>query len=248
MTTSTQTLGQLSDHQGKVCFSLERLRRQIECFSRDNELCARRYCQELCEDLAQRGWFIAGSLSPSQYDPIAKALRHGHEHEVEEFLNAHVKDLIPGIRSRALKRWPNRAHILSDAFDAHNALKYTLSVPVFLAQADGISEELLGASLFMREGEKAKEKASHLIDDEQLSRRPLAKSFLGLLLRASGLGLSTRERNGRAASGQTFSPLNRHGVLHGLDCDYPTETNGLRAIALIDFFAWVGAVLHTTQI
>jgi hypothetical protein len=30
-----------------------------------------------------------------------------------------------------------------------------------------------------------------------------------------------------------YGPLNRHGVLHGIDLDYPTESNSLRAILLM---------------
>jgi hypothetical protein len=186
----------------------------------------------------QRGWFIAGSLYPHQYQSLARALKEQAEDQVEEFLKIHVRGLISDARENATKRWRERAKILADAFDAHITEKYTLSVPVLLAQADGISADLLGAYLFTNRKGSIKDAASESIESH-LHDRPLAKSFLGLLLETSGLRTDTRERDEFAASGRIFSPLNRHGVLHGLDSDYATEANSLRGIALISFLDWV---------
>jgi hypothetical protein len=38
--------------------------------------------------------------------------------------------------------------------------------------------------------------------------------------------------------------LNRHGVLHGLDLEYATEANSLRAILLLQYVAGIGAWLE----
>jgi hypothetical protein len=80
-----------------------------------------------------------------------------------------------------------------------------------------------------------------------LHERPLAGSFMGLLLKPSGLHLHTRKRDEFAASGRIFSPLNRHGVLHGLDCHYATLANRLRGIALISFLDCVAQVIPTEK-
>lgn len=226
--------------------SVERTHRFIEDFARQNRYLAKLYQDTLRRDLARRGWFIAGSLSPSQYKPLAEALGQGRELEVEEFLKAHTEESIASIRQSASSRWPNRQRILTDAFDAHVAGKYTLSVPVLLSQADGIAADLLGALLFSNRQGPISKAADHLIKGN-LSSRPLAKSFLGLLLEASGLRLDTQERDRLIASGQLVSPLNRHGVLHGLDCDYATNANSLRSIALIGFLDWVADVKHKSD-
>ena len=221
--------------------SAERTRQFIEDFTRQNRQLATFYQNTLRRELAYRGWFIAGSLYPSQYTRLAEAIREGWEPEIENFLKAHTKKSIPEIRRSALSRWPNRQRILTDAFDAHVAGKYTLSVPVLLSQADGISADLLGALLFTNHRGSISGAAANLIE-KRFSARPLAKSFLGLLLEASGLRVDTRKRDELIASGQIVSPLNRHGVLHGLDCDYATDGNSLRAIALLGFLEWVANV------
>jgi hypothetical protein len=90
-------------------------------------------------------------------------------------------------------------------------------------------------------------KAASKSGEGYLHERPLAGSFMGLLLKPSGLHLHTRKRDEFAASGRIFSPLNRHGVLHGLDCHYATLANRLRGIALISFLDCVAQVIPTEK-
>jgi hypothetical protein len=224
--------------------SAQPMQQRVEEFLRQNCLCAKYYEEKLCKELARRGWFIASSLYVQQYPHIAKALEQGQEDEVEEFLKTHVRRLITDVRSSACDRWPNRAHILSDAFDAHSAEHYTLSIPVFLAQADGISNHLLNTFLFIGQGKKVCKAAKTLKKDSRFADRPLAQAFLDLLLQISGLGLQTEKRDKLVASGEVYSPLNRHGVIHGVDCDYPTEANSLRCVALISYLDWFAEVLQ----
>jgi len=164
------------------------------------------------------------------------------EDQVEEFLKGHVRDLVSKAKQSAIKRWKDRSEIIADAFDAHSAGKYTLSVPVLLAQSDGISADILGAFLFTKHKGCSIKKAASKAIDNHLKYRPLAKSFLGIFLKASGLE-KRRKRDKLATSGFIFSPLNRHGVLHGIDCDYANEANSLRGIALINFLEWVAGVI-----
>ena len=225
-----------------VLQSAERQRQFIEDFTRENHLLSEFYADKIRQDLAQRGWFIAGSLYPHQFLPLARSLKEQAEDQVENFLKIHVRNQVLCIKESATTRWRDRAEILADAFDAHIAEKYTLSVPVLLAQADGISSELLGAYLFTNRKGSIKDAASKSIESH-FHERPLAKSFLGLLLETSGLRTDTHKRDEFSASGRAFSPLNRHGVLHGLDSDYTTEANGLRGIALISFLDWVSQAI-----
>jgi hypothetical protein len=213
----------------------------MEDFLRDNRLLDKFYADAVSKELAKRGWFIAGSLNPHQYQPLTRALKNQAEDQVEEFLKIHVRGLASGVQKNAMKRWQKRAEILADAFDAHFAGKYTLSVPVLLAQADGISADLFRAYLFTNKKGSISKAASRAIENH-FQERPLAKSFLGLLLKPSGLRINTNKRDKLATSGSILSSLNRHGVLHGLDCDYATESNSLRGIALISFLEWVARV------
>lgn len=210
----------------------------IEKVKRDNEQIATWFEDGIRGYLAKQGWFVAGSLYPSQYPPLKQAIEQGREAEIEDFMIQHIRSRANNIASDTDTKWSNRKTILADAFDAHSNKLYTLSVPVMLAQADGMALEILGAFLFTDNKGKIAEKANKVIKDK-FEQRALAKSFLGLLIESSGLRVSTYERDNQNAKGFSISSLNRHGVLHGIDCDYPKECNSLRAIALIDFLNWV---------
>ena len=97
--------------------SVERRQRFIEDFSRQNRQLATFYQDALRSKLAHRGWFIAGTLYPSQYKPLAQLFKQGREHEIEQFLKDHTEKNIPAIRKGTLSRWPIRECILTDAFD-----------------------------------------------------------------------------------------------------------------------------------
>jgi len=246
MTTLTDFMMKQQNMLRRIRLSAERRMKSVENLFRHNQQLAKMYDDTIRPELALRGWFIAGSLNHNQFQQLSQAFKEGRESDIEEFLKDHTNKRIPDITSSTLQRWPSREHILSDAFDAHTEQKYTLSVPVLLSQADGISHDLLGAFLFTNRKGKISDKASQLRDDK-FSNRPLAKSFLGLLLEASGLSTDTCERDKQIAERHVVSSLNRHGVLHGLDCDYATEANSLRGISLIEFLEWVAEVIEHKQ-
>lgn len=235
------TLSVIAQHAKKIQPILDSFKKTtdfIEKFKRDNNQIATWYEDVIRGYLAQRGWFVAGSLYTNQFPALKNAIEQNAESEIEDFMIRHVRAISDHAASEASAKWPHRQVILSDAFDAHSKELFTLSVPVMLAQADGIALEILGAFLFTDHSGRVADKAVEIID-VKIKHRPLAKSFLGLLIDASGLRLSTKERDQRKNAGFPVSPLNRHGVLHGIDCDYPTESNSLRAIALIHYLNWV---------
>jgi hypothetical protein len=135
--------------------------------------------------------------------------------------------------------WPQRKTLLGDAFEAHKNGLYTLSIPVFLSQADGMAFNILQAFVFTdHNGAKISDKAKELIDAET-ENHELMCSFVGILLEEHTIRTSTKNRDERRLSGAPISPLNRHGVLHGIDLDYATEANSLRAISLLSLLTYV---------
>ena len=124
--------------------------------------------------------------------------------------------------------YPSRDAILTDAFEAHRKGKYTLSVPVFLAQADGIfAEESRGGPTVFMERERKTAAADHS------DRAPVTvvKRWLDVFGNVLPLWMSRKDR-----SSASFEGLNRHLVLHGESVDYHTEENSLKAISLLHYF------------
>jgi hypothetical protein len=118
--------------------------------------------------------------------------------------------------------------VLGGAFEAHKKGLYTLSIPAFLAQTDGMAFEILQAFIFTNHAGNTSANAKSLIDAEEHDHE-LMCSFVGIPLEEHGIRVSTRRRDQRKLSGDTVSPLNRHGVVRGIDLDYLTEANSLRA-------------------
>jgi hypothetical protein len=105
MATLVDIAKQIESLQG-ILRSAERTHRFVEEFSRHNGLLARSYDDALRRELARRGWFIAGTLYPRQYVPLAQALKQSREPELEEFLKSHVKKVIADVRKNALVPFP----------------------------------------------------------------------------------------------------------------------------------------------
>jgi hypothetical protein len=60
----------------------------------------------------------------------------------------------------------------------------------------------------------------------------------------TSLAVRTDKRDERQRSEPWFGPLNRHGVLHGLDTDYATEENSLRTVILLQYLLDVDRILR----
>jgi len=123
---------------------------------------------------------------------------------------------------------PERAPILAAAFRAHRRKEYVLSVPVLLAQCDGIAHDVLQAGLYAARG----------ADLAAAIRRSPAGDYI------KRLGANLEKQSPIHADESTLDPkvdpLNRHQVLHGRSASYGTRLKSLQAIALANF---VGVIL-----
>jgi hypothetical protein len=132
--------------------------------------------------------------------------------------------------------------ILSKALDAHIRGDYELSVPALCPQLEGIIAQNFGhiGHLWGKELTEYYEKVFRGKEDGTDIEEEHARRFaLDVLLAPFKFG-------------QVLLPgLARHQILHGADCDYPTEETSLKVILLLDlvidhmsFFAGPNKVLH----
>jgi hypothetical protein len=202
-------------------------------FRKDTEFVAKLYRDSLGKYLAERGWYVGTTLTAKRIVALADAVEHGTaDTEIENALCHDVRSALTAIERAVKQQWPMRSAILADAFEAHSKGRYTLSIPAMLAQADGMSFELLKAHLFTNKGGNITKGAKEFIGDK-LSERDLMSSFVGILLEKSGMRSTTKERDRKLSAGDPVSPLNRHGVMHGIDLAYATEANGLRVVSIL---------------
>lgn len=127
------------------------------------------------------------------------------------------------VQERLMLSCPSRRQLYEDGFDAHQQGLYFSSIPVFLAQAEGLVWERLGAVLYSRK--KFRERMAELKNETW----SLSQALMWPLLEPTDINKTAGERTKR------FSGLNRHRVLHGEDITYGTKRNSLKAISHLLF-------------
>jgi hypothetical protein len=187
--------------------------------------------------LAMNGWFIYGFRTESRVIfPIASLFETGRIDEGNQTMCWHFNNVLHGIESDLIERFPKRALILKKAFAAHRAGDHELSIPVILAQADGIAHDTIGkgiSNFSIYSKHKAKDAINKFVV-EFAKEALLGSAILAVPLEDIPLNLS--ERN-QLLIGQTF---NRHAILHGRNTDYATDPhNSCRAISWLDYWSYL---------
>ena len=175
--------------------------------------------------LAQHGWYFDFNMPLSSLWGIKKAISSGEIEEVEEALVEYFEGQLDEIEKSINAQFPHRSHIISSAFVAHRNDEYYLSIPVLLAQTDGVCKEVVDQYLFMKKDRKPRT----AIYVEQVAADTFKAALLSPLAASSPISASEHEREAG------FDLLNRHMVLHGESLDYGNKTNSLKAISLINY-------------
>lgn len=185
--------------------------------------------QEALILLGTYGWYLDLKMSLPEVWELKKALAEGNVTEAEDALAEYFEGRVNEIERSIIDKFPKRQKLLSAAFNAHRRQEYELSIPVFLAQTDGICKEVINQYLFLKHNKKPRT-ARYV---EQIASDTYRAALLSPLAAILPIGASERERD------QGFRGLNRHTVLHGESLDYGTKTNSLKAISLINYVAHV---------
>lgn len=187
--------------------------------------------------LAKRGWYLSGRLAPVDIKAMDKLVANKRHVALKRQLvkcgDRHLKD----IQHHVCLYWPLRAPIIMDEFEAHRVRKYSLSIPTMLSQADGMSLELMGVNFFSKEEKRPKTAKAY---KGKIKRKPVEGSlsdlfFLQPLELLFSMSVDTRVRDKKRKKDRWFGPLNRHGVLHGIDLGYANKENSLRVVFLLDY-------------
>ncbi|MBI4248985.1 MAG: hypothetical protein HY611_05735 [Elusimicrobia bacterium] len=178
----------------------------------------------------KHGWFPDLEMATLGLWELEKALIAGDTAEAEKALIVYYREKSANIVENTGVRFPKRAKILGAAFAAHGRGEYELSIPVFLAQADGIFKELFGIQLWKIRSEN---KIVEAIIQRTCPDDEVRAAFFYPLMQMLPISATTRER------GSDFNELNRHQVLHGESVDYGSETNSLKAISLLNYISVV---------
>jgi hypothetical protein len=181
--------------------------------------------------LANNGWYIIRDMDLNHMCDIEE--RSGED--LDEFMASFARKIITEIPTRIKKHYPKRWKIINDTVNAHESQLYTLSIPVILAQVDGIANEMFNISIFgtvyKTENPKTKQARLKVINEDRKSSEAIFLYPLDILTSFNNYHTKNDAR-----------VLNRNNVMHGSDISYDTEINSLRCFVLLNY------VLDITEI
>jgi hypothetical protein len=160
---------------------------------------------------------------------LKSALSEGDILEAESALIEYFEGRLAEIEESIATKFPHRSHLIRSAFGAHRRNEYELSIPVLLAQADGICKETVDQYLFIKQNNKPRT----AIYVAQIAADTYMAALLSPLAQTLPIGASANERP------EGFAALNRHTVLHGESLDYGSKANSLKAISLVNYVAHI---------
>ncbi|WP_458730065.1 hypothetical protein [Pseudomonas brenneri] len=193
---------------------------------------------------SREGWFFNWQGGFQDVMELTESIREASSaSDIDTILMAYYNDYWDYYSELLAEKYPARKTAIHAAINAHRSLApagYSLSIPVFLAQADGIFSEVTGIPSAMD-----KVKGQNLIKGSQWLSTQIGadEKAMGSLLPALELHeldilKSQGARNAKAReTGKVFDALNRHQVMHGEVSDYGTEINSMKAFSFLLFVA-----------
>src|ERR1017187_9134694 len=189
--------------------------------------------------LAKRGWYIDLETPFKFLNKLNAEFKRENNQNVDLLMASYVEFNLDNIKKNCQRNHPDRWPVLREAFEAHDQNKFALSIPVFLAQADGICKDLLGVKFYARR----KGIPATACKTADLEMDSVSDAILEPLREAGALNAYENEVD------SSSNVLNRHAVLHGTSVDYATKFNGLRSISLVNYLsAAVSGVQQIKQI
>ncbi len=153
-----------------------------------------------------------------------------------------LREVVPHVEDHVRQQFPHRIAIVSDAVMAHRQRRYAIAIPTLLAQADGMAFDILGTSLYSvgKSSGALREVLGALQGTPEIH---WLEPILVPLLEGTTISVPTGQRDTRQRIEPSYGPLNRHGVLHGLDNRYARRVNSCRALVMIDYLCSVPQLL-----
>lgn len=174
---------------------------------------------------AQHGWFAQPEFDLSQISELSIAATANNNEMLNQKFSVFIEDCEVEILDRLLLDYPDREHLINEAFSLHREARYYASIPLFLMLAEGIGFGKTSFSVFNTSQNKP-EVAKYFKTIKSKSRS-IEDMFSRPLVENHPL---SRNKPGK---------LNRHTVLHGKDLAYGTKINSLQALSFLGNAGWI---------
>ena len=139
-----------------------------------------------------------------------------------------------------------RRHIIEDALKAHCERRSTLTVPTLLIQAEGIARDFVRGNIYAPLPAKGSGKAPHVVERAVEAARiaaqqmPNGLDIVDMVLVDAVLDYVQTVAFENSDFGTQYEEIrkrrrmNRHGIAHGIQINYHSAMNSLRAFLLLD--------------
>lgn len=202
-----------------------------------NEIRAEKYpaISSNLTEAASHSWFASVLMDFHSYEELAfitDGVPSGERQAVIESAYADkYRELFTYLSTKVTTMFPTRSFAITPACAAHERGEYALSVPVFFSQAEGILRDITSSELFS-------ERKSPVTKFAQLQREqiPTDEHWINLSDDAIWAQLSGDLPIGwgpKLRADNDYVGLNRNTTLHGIDLDYASEINSLKAFSLL---------------
>jgi hypothetical protein len=186
------------------------------------------------EASAMIGWF---STSESFLGGMKKAFDQGQE-QLDQYMISEIDSNYDKIKSSILSLHPNREEILTCVFELHESENWIASIPLLLAQTEGVFSENIGTFLFSEHDKRKKKLAKRFRDKAEQYTPYLYSPFEVETQFSSSISSKShaKKKNGP----------NRNGILHGSrkHLDYGSKINSYKCISLLSYVSMVFAKLE----
>jgi len=222
-------------------FNIESLKTQVRADRTAEEFA------QINEFLEEHGWFAPPSLSPVERKAILARISAGSDAcaIIEQELAFCRGGLNLRIIEKAVGCWAfrSRESLLQDAYKAYTEHRFSLCIPVFLSQTEGAYVEALATVVPAAEDRSMLFRRSTSTDTETASwQLPVIEIVLHKHLQAFSRTLSSQvtqsvwsqEDLSELQARYPRGVLSRHGIMHGIDTDYATVENAVKALFLLD--------------
>lgn len=215
----------------------------FDLMKRANEIRAEKYpaISSNLTEAASYSWFASVLMDFTSYEELSfvtDGVALDKRQEVIEAAYAEkYRELFTYLCNKVVSMFPSRSFALVPAAAAHERAEYALSVPVFFSQAEGILRDITSSELFSERKSPITKYAQ-----QQRAQIPSDEHWLNLSDDAIWAQLSGDLPIGwgpKLRSDNAYVGLNRNTTLHGIDLEYATETNSLKAFSLLCHIAGI---------
>ncbi len=231
---------QLADFRAEI----EGITKPLADFAKKARFAAEK--EELNRVLEPHGWFVPTLLSQDQVADLQRIA------VVDKDADAAIVKLIEysdeGLDKRivdaayACKAFKNRRALIGEALEAHIEGRYALSIPVFLAQAEGaylqtLEKHGISGDMLFRKSNWDSNDIEALIEELPVSEIVVASTLRGFSTAmytqfAAKVYSSQDLKSLKNQYSKGF--LSRHAVFHGWDESYNSKENSIKALFLLD--------------